>query len=288
MLIVLLVFAVWAVVRTRAGLLDALRQIAPGMVVSAFVPAYLALVISLFVWRALMTDLGFRLPVPAAAKIFYLSQLGKYVPGSVWSILSQVELSREHNIPKRSNIAVGVLAIAVSITSGLTIAALLLPFSGARTIHHYWWILLLIPVLLALLHPAILGPLLNFGLRLIRRDPLPRTPSWVGLGKVVCLQCGVWLMLGLQAWLLLVGLGAPAARSLPIAIGGYALAYGLGQLVVGVPAGAGVREAALTVALATVVTQPEALIVALLSRGMLTVVDLSLAGLQYLLGMRKR
>lgn len=288
MLIVLLVFAVYAIVHSRTQLLEALRRTSPWMVLAAFVPAYLALVISLFVWRALMADLGFRLRIRDAARIFYLSQLGKYVPGSVWSILSQVELSREHNIPKRTNVAVGGLAIAISITSGLTLAALLLPFSGPQTLHHYWWILLLVPVLLALLHPAVLGRLLNFGLRLIRREPLPRTPSGLGLAKVVSLQCGVWLMLGMQAWLLLVGLGAPAARSLPIAIGGYALAYGLGQLVILVPAGAGIREGALTVALATVVARPEAIIVALLSRGMLTVVDLSLAGVQYILRMRKR
>jgi uncharacterized membrane protein YbhN (UPF0104 family) len=95
-------------------------------------------------------------------------------------------------------------------------------------------------------------------------------------------------MLGLEAWLLVVGSGAPALRSLPVAIGGYALAYGLGQLAVGLPAGAGVREAALTLALSTVVPTPTALLVALLSRGMLTVVDLTMAGAQYLIGLRRR
>ncbi len=224
MILVLLGFAVWAIVGNRKELAAGLRQIEIWTVPAAFVPAYLALIVSLFVWRALMSDLGFRLPVPDAARIFYLSQLGKYVPGSVWSILTQVELSRKHDIPRRTNITVGVLAIAVSITSGLSLAALLLPFSGRATIHKYWWILLLIPVLLGMLHPAVLGPLLNRALRLVRRDPLPRTPSWVGLGKVAGLQAIVWLMLGLQAWLLLIGLGAPALRALPVALGGYALA----------------------------------------------------------------
>ena len=288
MIAVLLAFAVWAIVGNRTELAAALREIAPWSVPAAFVPAYLALVVSLFVWRALMSDLGFKLPVPAAARIFFVSQLGKYVPGSVWSILTQIELSRRHNIPKRSNVTVGVLAIAVSITTGLSLAALLLPFSGPAAMHRYWWILLIIPVLLGALHPAVLGPALNVALRLVRREPLPRTPSWAGLGRVAALQAVVWLMLGLQAWLLLVGLGAPVARSLPVAIGGYALAYGLGQLAIGLPAGAGVREVALTVALSTVVPTPVALVVALLSRGMLTVVDLSLAGLQYLLGLRAR
>jgi uncharacterized membrane protein YbhN (UPF0104 family) len=57
---------------------------------------------------------------------------------------------------------------------------------------------------------------------------------------------------------------------------------------VGLPAGAGVREAALTLALSAVVPTPTALAVALLSRGMLTVVDLSMAGIQFLIGMQAR
>src|SRR5262249_38149826 len=154
------------------------------------------------------------------------------------------------------------------------------------TIHQYWWIMLVIPVFLGALHPRVLGPSLNFGLRLIRRDPLPRTPSWRGLAPVAGLQLVVWTLLGLRVWVLLLVLGAPAGRSLAVAIGGYALAYGLGQRAIGLPAGAGVREAALTAALSTVVTPTQALAMALLARGTLTVVDLGMAGVQYLIGVR--
>jgi uncharacterized membrane protein YbhN (UPF0104 family) len=275
-------FAVWAIARDWSEIVAALRQLSPWAVVGAFIPGYAAMVAALFVWRELMADLGHRLPVGAAARIFFVSQLGKYVPGSVWSIVTQIELSREHQIPKRTNVTVGVLAIAVSITSGLTLAAVMLVLTGGQTLHHYWWILVIIPLFLAVLHPRVLGPLLNWALRLLRREPLPRTPSWAGLGAVAGLQTVTWILLGLQAWVLLIGLGAPAWKSLPVAIGGYALAYGLGQLAIGLPAGAGVREAALTLALSAVVPTPTALVVALLSRAILTVVDLSMAGGQYL------
>jgi len=281
-------FAVWAIASNASEIRASLRQLSAWAVAAAFVPAILSMVLALFVWRSLMTDLGFRLPVRAAARIFFISQLGKYVPGSVWSIVTQIELSRPFKIPKRTSVTVGVLAIAVSITSGLSLAALLLPFSGQATIHRYWWIMLIIPVLLGALHPAVLGPALNLLLRLARRPPLPQTPSLGGMGLVAAMVGGIWLLLGLQVWVLLVGLGAPPARSLVVAVGGYALAYSLGQLAVGLPAGAGVREAALTVALSAVVPGPIALTVALLARGILTVVDLGMAGLQYLIGLRTK
>ena len=130
---------------------------------------------------------------------------------------------------------------------------------------------------LTLLHPRVLGPALNRVLRLARREPLPRTPSGRGLAVVVGFQLIVWLLLGLQAWLLLVGMGAPTWPSLPVAVGGYALAYSLGQMAVGLPAGAGVREAALTLVLSTVIAAPAALVVALLARVIATVADLTLA-----------
>jgi uncharacterized membrane protein YbhN (UPF0104 family) len=288
MIVVLLGFAGWAIVRNRHDFAVAIREMSAWVLPGAFAFGILAMVAALYVWRALMTDLGYRLPLPAAARIFFISQLGKYVPGSVWSIAAQIELSRDHAIPKRTNVTVGVLAIAVSITSGLTLAALLLPFSGPATIHHYWWIMLLIPVFVGVLHPRVLGPALNRVLRLLRREPLPRTPTWAGLGRVAGLQVIVWVLLGLQAWLVLVGLGASPLRALPVAVGGYALAYGLGQLAIGLPAGAGVREIALTVALSTVLPAPKALVVALLSRGILTVVDVGMAGVQYLLGVRRK
>ena len=272
-------FGIWAVAANWSEVAAALRQLSPWAVVAALAVGFATTAAALSVWRALLSDLGYPLPLAAAARIFYVSQLGKYVPGSVWSIVTQIELSRAYRIPKRANVTVGLLAIAMAVTTGLGLGALLLPFAGAGAERRYWWIALIVPVLAAGLHPRVLGPALNRVLRMVRREPLSRTPSGRGLLRAAALQGLVWLGLGLQAWLLLVGLGAPAGPALPVAIGGYALAYSLGQLAVGLPAGAGVREAALTLALSAVVAPPTALVAALLARAVMTVVDLALAAL---------
>jgi uncharacterized membrane protein YbhN (UPF0104 family) len=282
LIVVLVGFAGWALLKNWRDVGDALTELPPWAAVLAFIPGYMAMVSALLVWRELMHDLGQPLTFAQSARIFYPSQLGKYVPGSVWSIATQIELSREHNIPKRTNVTTGVLAIAISITSGLSLAAVTLSLTGGAALHRYWWILLVIPLFLAILHPRVLSYSINLVLRLVRREPLPRTPSWAGLGRVAALQIMVWVVLGLQAWILMVGFGAPVWKSLPIAIGGYSLAYALGQLAVGMPAGAGVRDAALTLALATVVGAATALVVALLSRVIMTIVDLTMAGGQLL------
>jgi uncharacterized membrane protein YbhN (UPF0104 family) len=278
LLLALVGFAAWAIARNAGAVGAALSTLRPWAVPAALVAGVAAAAVALLMWRTLLADLGHRLALPAAGRVFLLSQLGKYVPGSVWSIVAQIELSRDHRIPRRTSVTVGLLAIAVAVTTGLGLGALMLPLAGPAAAGRYWWVALLVPVLVAALHPRVLATGLGALLRLARRDPLPRPPSGAGLARAGALQVGVWLCLGTQTWLLLVGLGAPPVATLPVAVGGYALAHSLGLLAVGLPAGAGVREAALTLVLSTVVGTPTALAVALLARAVTTLVDAALAG----------
>ena len=43
-------------------------------------------------WRRLMATLGAALPVREGLATFFVGQLGKYIPGSVWSIGAQVQI----------------------------------------------------------------------------------------------------------------------------------------------------------------------------------------------------
>ena len=52
-------------------------------------------------WRALLADLGSRLPLPVAIRVMFVGQLAKYVPGAVWAVAAQVELARDYAVPRR-------------------------------------------------------------------------------------------------------------------------------------------------------------------------------------------
>jgi glycosyltransferase 2 family protein len=288
-LVVMLGFAVTVVVGNRAEVAAALDQLSVGYALAALPGAVAAMVAALFVWRTLMKAFGARLAVRDAARVFFLSQLGKYVPGSVWSMLAQIELSRDLRVPRRTTVSVAVLALAVSVTVGIATGAAVLLMAAPQATRRYWWALLVLPVLLVLLHPRVIAWLLNTVLRLLRRSSLDLPPSWSGLLAAAGFQLLVWTALGLHIWPILVGMGAEPGRALGVAIGGYALAYSVGQLAVGLPAGAGVREGLLILAFAPMLPggQPAALVVALLSRMALLAVDLAMAGSQYLLYRRR-
>lgn len=235
-------------------------------------------------WRALLAGLGSPLPRRVAARVMFVGQLGKYLPGSVWAFVAQVELARDRKVPRSRGAAATLLAVAVTVATGLAVSAFALPLTSVEAARRWWWALLLAPLLLAALHPRVVG----WGIRLAAR-PFARFrevaeagPLDIG-GRAIAAAVGwslvAWVPLGLHVWVLTWAVGGDPVASVGPAVGAYALAWSLGLLVVFAPAGIGVREAVLVVALAPVVDAGAALVVAVLSRLVMTVADLAWAGI---------
>src|SRR5262245_57079117 len=70
-------------------------------VAGAFIAAMAGAGFMMLSWRAVLSDLGSRLPVPAALRVSSLSQVVKYLPGAVWALAAQVDLCRDHRVPAR-------------------------------------------------------------------------------------------------------------------------------------------------------------------------------------------
>ena len=239
-------------------------------------------------WRALLADLGSPLPAATTARITFVSQLAKYVPGAVWSFAAHVELGYDERVPRRRGAASVVLALAVTVAVGLAIAALALPLTSAAAARHYWWALAALPVILICLCPPVLGALIDRALRLVRLRPLGRRPTWRGLAVAAGWTAAGWLLLGLQVWLLLAGLAGRGAGGLLLAVGGYALACSAALVLVVFPNGLGPRELILVAVLAPVLDRPTALALALLARAAATIADLAWGGIGLAIGRRVR
>lgn len=95
----------------------ALVALSPWTVAGALAAALAGLGTQMLAWRALLADLGSPLPVPVAARVMFVGQLGKYVPGSVWAFLAQVELARDRAVPRYRAAAATVLAIDLSFSA---------------------------------------------------------------------------------------------------------------------------------------------------------------------------
>jgi glycosyltransferase 2 family protein len=267
----------YAIVSNWADLRAGLSRLGLAAVAAAFAFVLVNLLGQMQVYRALLAGLGSPLPMRPAAQVLFVGQLGKYVPGSVWPVLAQMELGSAHRVPRSRSASAAILAMVLSLAVGVLVGLVMLPVgNGAGS---YWWVFLLAPLAGLFLSPRLTNKILDLALRLARQpaleQPLGRRPmavalSWAGLA---------WIALGLQIWFLAARLGLGGWSGLLLAIGSFAFAWCAGFVVIFAPAGAGIREVVLIALLVPALSRADAAVVALVSRALLTVGDLLCAGL---------
>ncbi|MEY9895515.1 hypothetical protein ABIA31_009204 [Catenulispora sp. MAP5-51] len=263
----------YAVGRQWTRVQEGFAELGPVPLLVALVPALASIAAMMLAWRGLLGSLGSPLRLRPAARIFFTSQLGKYLPGSVWPVVAQMQLGRAYRIPRARSAAAAALAMLVSLSSALLMAAATLPLGGGTDAAGYRWAFAVVPLLLAGLHPKVANPALRTLFRLTRRPAIePLTARTIA--ETAARSAVGWLLAGLHIWVLAIALGATPGRTLLLAIGGYAFAWSVGFIIVFAPAGAGVRELILVAALQPVLDPGKATVVALASRLVTIVADL--------------
>lgn len=269
--------AVWAVIGNWAEVSDALGRLSGWQTGLSLVVSIVFVWWTMAAWRVILNDAGDRVGTTAARRIFFVSQVAKYLPGGVWNFVAAAEMGTDFNISRRRSVTVLLMSMLVSVLTGLVIASIALLFGPAGLIDRYWWVLLVIPVLLTLLFPPVLNVFVNKSLTMLKRDGIEKPFSGKAIGLAALWSTCSWLIAGLQVWLILTGLGNEATpQTYVLTAGGYALAWVIGFLVFFIPAGVGVREVVLGASLAGLVPAGDIVVVVLLSRILFTVADLVL------------
>ncbi|WP_219109203.1 lysylphosphatidylglycerol synthase domain-containing protein [Actinomyces sp. 594] len=278
-LILVVALAVYAVVSQWDDIVAAMAGMSPLALLGSLLAGVVYVLLTMLAWRVLLADMGTTLPPSAAFRVFFVSQLGKYMPGGVWNILAAAELGADHDIPRRRSVSVMAVTVIVSIVTGAALAVGTMPFASERLRDSYGWVTWTLPVFVTMLAPPVLNRLLRLVFRLTGRPPLEHPVSWSGIGACTAWTLLAWAVAGVQVWLLAVGIGMEAsAATLALCVGGYAMAWTVGFLIVFVPAGAGVREGVLGLVLAGSLSTGGVVAVVLLSRVVLTIADLAMGG----------
>ena len=283
LLIVLAVAAaVYAISKRRGELVVALGHLAPLAVVASLLLGMLGTGVSFLLWRQLLLGLGVDQPQAGSFRVFFVGQLGKYLPGSVWPVVAQMEFGKKRGIARRTILAANALTLALGLAVGLILGAALLPLTSTSALRTFGWFYLFLPFLLVLLHPRTIPGLLDWLFKRIGRPPLGQRLPWSAMWRAAGWALLSWVLLGLHLYALTSGLGVTGPRVLAATIGGFALAASVGILFIPAPAGAGIRDVVLIAALGVSMTGAQALGVGLASRVLLVVVDLLMAALAVL------
>lgn len=236
-------------------------------------------------WTRLASSFGLHAPVMRGGRAYFLSFLGRYIPGKLGLALIRIEAYRP-NPPERVALATGTeLVTALS-------AALILMLGGIASAPGIFpaWLRWTAPAgiifTLALLSPPVLHRIAGAIFRLTGREQptdLPGAGSMLGLTALYIVP---GLLQGLGLYILLLSLGPVPAGSYLTVTGAYYTAGLAGMLAVFAPGGLGVREGILMLVLPLVVPREAAIIAALLLRLIMLAAELSLAGIFSLLAAR--
>ncbi|MEU7741774.1 lysylphosphatidylglycerol synthase transmembrane domain-containing protein [Nonomuraea sp. NPDC049158] len=266
-LLVALGFGGWAVASQWDAVVAGFARLSWPLLAASLVGVVLALLCAMMTWRTLLADLGSPLPLRPAAKVFFVGQLGKYIPGAVWPVLAQMEMGRDLGVPRPRSAAAFFLMMPIQLASGLLVTLVTLGWD------RFGWLLLLVPVLLVLLEPKVINGLIGFGLRKLKREPLERRLTRRGMLTALGWALAGWISYGVHLYFIVPQGG------LLFAIGAFALSWSLGIMSFVVPAGAGVREVVMVGVLSPVMPAGPAIAVALSSRIVIVIGDLICAGM---------
>ncbi|MBL0172390.1 MAG: flippase-like domain-containing protein [Gemmatimonadaceae bacterium] len=238
-------------------------------------------------WRLLLSGWGGHLRYGSAVRIWTIANLGRYLPGKLWSVGALGVLAKREGVSGVTAAGAAILGTLLNLGAGFGILAL----SGTRALGAFSpWLQI---ISLAISAAFVLGTLL---LPRLLPSVLARVAAWRGLPPLEThLPAGtLWIATGINAasWVCYGVAFAAFARgvapqvlatpSLFIVV--WTASYLMGYVVLFAPGGIGVRDAAMTGGLIALglASSPDATWIALTSRVWLTVWEI-LPGLLALL-----
>jgi uncharacterized membrane protein YbhN (UPF0104 family) len=238
-------------------------------------------------WYLITLRLKIALSPSETLGSWFYSQLGKYLPGKIWLLLSRFYFYESKGKSKK-NILVALYletATMVAATGVIFLAVLMLHrdlgafFSWGRT----GWLLLLCLMGLAFLHPSVLQKAFNWVLRKSKREPISLSLSYPQILWVLFVCILSWIVGGVGFYFFVASVYPLTAQYILFLTGALAVSSMLGLMALFAPSGLGVREAALVYLLSFLMATPIAVIISVLARIWMTLIEIGMIGVIYLI-----
>ncbi len=229
-------------------------------------------------WRVLLRGWGGELTYPVAVRIWTIANLGRWIPGKVWSVGALSVLAAREGVSGTAAAGAAVLGTLLNIGAGFGVAVIM-GAEGLDTVYPGFrlgaWVATAIFVVGVLVLPRLLPPVLAW-LAAKRGTPVAgRHLAASTLWASAAMNVMSWLGYGLAFALFSRGVTPSIGIDPALFIAVFTASYLIGYLVLFSPGGLGFREAALTVFLVGVgaAGQGDAVILGVTSRVWLTVLE---------------
>jgi len=232
-------------------------------------------------WRRVVRAWDADIPWSQAARIWFISNLGRYLPGKVWQIGAMGVMAQHRGVSVLAATGSAIVINLVNLLAGFGLVVV----TGAEFFEARGAAIVLGAMLVGgiVLAPRVIPLAARVAARILRREvTLPALPDralW--LASIGCLLA--WILYGIAFRIFVAGiLGAAPGRTTSY-IAAFTGSYLAGYIVLFAPGGIGVREGSLIVALGRLgLAQAGAAgVISLTSRLWLTILEV-LPGLGYL------
>lgn len=260
-------FLAVAVQRNLAELRGFSWQVRPGILLLSVLLHAGVLFWGVRVWQLLLRRFGERISFLALSRVWFLSSVGRYIPGKIWQFVGVAHLGSTAGLAPLVAVTSLVVQMGLTLVAAILTVVWLLPDStyaavGVNSAPLRW----LAPLALVLVHPLVIRSALSLAHRYARRPLASWTGTWIDGIWLLSLSVGAWLFYGVAFYTFLAAFVSLNIAEFAAITAINALAFVVGYLVVLAPAGLGAKEGALTALLATLLPLPVAAALALGAR----------------------
>jgi uncharacterized membrane protein YbhN (UPF0104 family) len=253
----------------------------PGWLALSVLVILMSFASSVEAWRRILGSWSQHLRFLVAARIWLLANLGRYIPGKVWSVAGLVVLAQRAGVAPWAAAASAVAIQAVAIGTAVAIVAAATP--GAASPVRLAAAALIAVATIAVLAWKRAATVVAGLVGIPQIQPL----SLAAVAQSASFGLLSWVAHGAAFWLLARGLGLPGSLPLGTAVGAFTLGYVLGLVALFAPGGVGVREVVLISLLTPAVGAGGAVAWSLASRIELTLAEAGAGLVAALMGRRK-
>jgi hypothetical protein len=250
-----------------------------GLLIVSLVFQVVGLSLSVETWRRLLDEMDGHISFRNAFRIWWFSNLTRYIPGNIWQPATMAVLGEREGVPKSKTILSQALFILLTLALAGVLSITLLPLADSARI---WLMTICAAAVLFFAAPPIFRFVLRGIARLLRYEPAQSTPTfWRGLLPLIVAGL-MWLAYGLSFYFFVRALGITGEPTWTTAVPLYAGAYLIGYLSFLTPSGLGIREGAMAFFLGAYLPSSMAIAVALLARLLAIAGEMVCVGLAWL------
>lgn len=234
---------------------------------ASLVPHALGMALAALGWGLIVQRLDSGSSLRKSAKIYYLTNVPKNLPGTVWYMVGRVYLHEKEGLNKTAaSVALVLEMVLILLASALVYMACLMLQPGSGVVD-WRYILVLLAGGAVLLHPGVFGRVVSWVLVKLNQPDAANV-------SLRFRDIGLWLVL----YVVVIAIGGVALFLLanavyPVAMGAFALitrawaiSVILSSLVFWLPGHLGIRDGILVMALSSFLPMPAGVVIALLWR----------------------